>query len=72
MTSVGAGLEEIESTTKSVNGIEFYDLETATDLLGSEEFRNALDAQIQFWIDTGAFEEAPDLDGVLNTELIAQ
>jgi ABC-type nitrate/sulfonate/bicarbonate transport system substrate-binding protein len=71
MTSVGAGLEEIESTTKSVNGIEFYDLETASELLGSEEFRSALDAQVQFWIDSGAFEEAPDMEGVLNTELIA-
>ena len=71
MTDAGAGLEEIESTTKSVDAIEFYDLETATDLLNSEEFRTALDAQIQFWIDSGAFEEAPDLEGVLNTELIA-
>lgn len=71
MTSVGAGLEEIESTTKSVEAIEFYDLETATELLGSDDFRNALDAQIQFWIDTDAFEEAPDIEGVLNAELLA-
>jgi NitT/TauT family transport system substrate-binding protein len=71
MTSVGAGLEEIESTTKSVEAIEFYDLETATELLGSEDFRSALDAQIQFWIDRDAFEEAPDIEGVLNTQLIA-
>jgi len=71
MTSVGAGLEEIESTTKSVNGIEFYDLETATDLLNSDEFRSALEAQVDFWLENGAFEEAPDIDGALNTELIA-
>jgi ABC-type nitrate/sulfonate/bicarbonate transport system substrate-binding protein len=71
MTSVGAGLEEIESTTKSVDAIEFYDLETATELLSSDDFRSALDAQIQFWIDSGAFEEAPDIEGVLNTDLIA-
>jgi NitT/TauT family transport system substrate-binding protein len=71
MTSVGAGLEEIESTTKSVDAIEFYDLETATELLSSEEFRSALDAQVDFWLETGAFEEAPDIEGALNTELIA-
>ena len=72
MTSVGAGLEEIESTTKSVDGIEFYDLETARDMLSSEEFAAAVDAQVQFWIENGAFEEAPDMENVLNTELIAE
>lgn len=71
MTDAGAGLEEIESTTKSVNGIEFYDLETARDLLSSDEFAASVDAQIQFWIENGAFEEAPDMESVLNTELIA-
>jgi NitT/TauT family transport system substrate-binding protein len=71
MTSVGAGLEEIESTTKSVDGIEFYDLATASDLLTSDEFRTAIEAQIDFWLENGAFEEAPDIDAALNTELIA-
>ena len=72
MTSVGAGLEELDATTKSVEGIEFYDLEQATELLSSEEFLNAVNAQVDFWVETGAFEEAPDMEGVLNTELIAQ
>jgi ABC-type nitrate/sulfonate/bicarbonate transport system substrate-binding protein len=71
MTSVGAGLEELDATTKSVEGIEFYDLEQATELLSSDEFLTAVNAQVDFWVETGAFEEAPDVEGAVNTELIA-
>ena len=71
MTSVGAGLEELEATTKSVEGIEFYDLERATELLSSEEFLQGANAQVDFWIETGAFDEAPDVQGAINTTLIA-
>lgn len=71
MTSVGSGLEELEATTKSVEGIEFYDLEQAAELLTSEDFLNAVDAQVNFWVENGAFEEAPDIERALNTDLIA-
>ncbi len=71
MTSVGAGLEELESTSKAVDGIEFYDLETARELLTSPEFKDAIDKQIEFWMDSGVIEEAPDVDAALNTDILA-
>jgi NitT/TauT family transport system substrate-binding protein len=70
MESVGAGLEDIEATETVVDRIQFYSLDEARELLGSEEFRTAIQNQVDFLIDTDIISDAPDIDGALNTELL--
>lgn len=71
MTSVGSGLEDVEATRKAVDAIEFYDLDTAAELLTSDAFTTAINNQVEFWMANGTIEEAPDVEGAINTSLIA-
>ena len=71
MASVGAGVDDVESTKKSSDAIEFYSLKEAKDLLTSEDFSKAIEKQVQFWLDAGVIKKAPDVKGALNTSLLA-
>ena len=71
MTSVGAGVEEIELTRIGVDAIEFYSLEGARDRLTDDAFLDAINRQVDFWMDAGVIENAPDVPAAVNTTLIA-
>jgi ABC-type nitrate/sulfonate/bicarbonate transport system substrate-binding protein len=70
MTSVGAGVEEVELTRAGVDAIEFYGHQEAADLLSDDSFIAAINRQVQFWIDNDVIEEAPDVEGAVDTTLI--
>lgn len=66
MTSVGAGVEELESTRDAVDAIDFLSLSDAQKRLSSPEYRAALEAQAQFWIDNGTIPAMPDFAAAIH------
>lgn len=70
MASVGAGVDDVESTAKSTDAIEFFSLDEAKELLKSPEFVDAINKQVDFWLESDVIESAPDVEGALNTDLI--
>jgi NitT/TauT family transport system substrate-binding protein len=72
MESVGAGVDDIESTEASVDAIDFYNLEESRALLASDGFMDAINKQVDFWLAAGVFTSAPDLSGAVNASIIAE
>lgn len=70
MTSVGAGIDELESTRDAVDAISFPSLADAQARLASPEYLAALAKQAQFWIDSGVFEKMPDFASAINATLV--
>jgi ABC-type nitrate/sulfonate/bicarbonate transport system substrate-binding protein len=70
MKSVGAGLDDLNSTAASVDAIKWYSLEDSRKLLTSAEFLKAATRQAQFWMDAGVTTKMPDIKAAINTTLI--
>lgn len=70
MASVGAGVDDVDSTRQSADAIKFYSLDEARQLLKSAAFKAAIQKQIDFWMDAGVIENAPDVDRALNLDII--
>lgn len=70
MKGVGAGIEDVESTTTIVDSIDWYGLDEARDLFTSKTFKNALTRQAKFWQERNVIPKMPDIDAALNTSLI--
>jgi ABC-type nitrate/sulfonate/bicarbonate transport system substrate-binding protein len=70
MKSVGAGTQELDAAIKSTDAIKFYSYDEAKKLLGSEQFRKAVQEQGDYWFNAGVLKTRPDLSKAVNSSLM--
>lgn len=70
MKSVGAGVDDLESTASVVDAIEWYGLDDARKLMTSDTFMTGITEQAQFWVDGGVIAEMPDIEAAVDTSFL--
>lgn len=70
MKSVGAGIDDLESTGAVVDSIDWYGLDEARQLMTSETFTKAVTKQAEFWVERNVFEAVPDIEAAIDTSFL--
>jgi taurine transport system substrate-binding protein len=70
MKSAGAGTQELEAAIKSTDAIQFYSFDEAKKLVGSANFRKAVEDQGDYWFKAGVLKTKPDLSKAVNSSFM--